>query len=154
MGLEKSSDPMKKPQKYRRNKTHRPPKLRKTARGTDLPSRSGTATLKLAFRFPQSKVRSLAILHRIPSDAERSKNCQNLAAVAILTPIAGAVMTQSAKIDSNASHAVDRLVSLDVYRGMVMFLMVAKVLHLSSLPEIFSGSGYCTLSLSIVAFVV
>jgi len=77
-----------------------------------------------------------------------------LAAVAILTPIAGAVMTQSAKIDSNASHAVDRLASLDVYRGMVMFLMVAKVLHLSSLPEIFSGSGYCTLSLSIVAFVV
>jgi len=91
-------------------------------------------------------VRLLAILHRILPVTERSKNRQNLAAVSILTPTRGAVMTQRPTIDSNASHAIDRLVSLDVYRGMVMFLMLAEVLHLSSLAEIFTGGGYCTLS--------
>lgn len=51
-------------------------------------------------------------------------------------------MTEQMTDGSNTTHAENRMVSLDVYRGMVMFLMLAEVLHLSSLTEIFPGEGW------------
>jgi len=51
-------------------------------------------------------------------------------------------MTGELTTGTNTTHAADRLVSLDVYRGMVMFLMLAEVLHLSSLSESFPGDGW------------
>lgn len=56
--------------------------------------------------------------------------------------IPGASMTDNVPTSTITTHAANRLVSLDVYRGMVMFLMLAEVLHLSSLSEIFPGEGW------------
>jgi heparan-alpha-glucosaminide N-acetyltransferase len=40
------------------------------------------------------------------------------------------------------THSPGRLVSIDIYRGMVMFLMLAEVLHLAKLREVFTGDSW------------
>ncbi len=53
-------------------------------------------------------------------------------------------------LDSSASSALpdvaaskpDRVVSIDVYRGMVMFLMLAELMHLHDLVAVFPGQKW------------
>lgn len=50
-------------------------------------------------------------------------------------------MTSSMTVDSTGGQPqVNRQASIDAYRGMVMFLMLAEVLHLSKLAEAFPGN--------------
>ena len=46
----------------------------------------------------------------------------------------------------------DRVASVDVYRGMVMFLMLAEMLHLYDLKKIVSGDGWLAQAADWLAF--
>lgn len=49
--------------------------------------------------------------------------------------------TASPSVDASGRKP-DRVVSIDVYRGMVMFLMLAELMHLHDLAEVFPGASW------------
>jgi heparan-alpha-glucosaminide N-acetyltransferase len=61
---------------------------------------------------------------------------------AATTPAATPEPIMSKAADAIIAPAPPRLVSLDAYRGFVMFLMVAEVLHLSRMARAFPESGF------------
>ena len=59
-----------------------------------------------------------------------------------MTETAIAPSDPSAKSDGVPSAKSDRVVSIDVYRGMVMFLMLAEVMHLHDLADAYPGKKW------------
>jgi heparan-alpha-glucosaminide N-acetyltransferase len=50
------------------------------------------------------------------------------------------------------STATTRIASVDVYRGMVMFLMLAEILHLSDLKKLVTSEGWLAKGADWIAF--
>jgi len=52
------------------------------------------------------------------------------------------VSTFAVPVIATQTAVRDRIASIDVYRGMVMFLMLAEMLHLYGLKDVFQGEGW------------
>jgi len=64
------------------------------------------------------------------------------------------MIVPSLNVPVTATHTTvrDRIASVDIYRGMVMFLMLAEMLHLYGLKDVFQGEGWLAQGAQWLAF--